>query len=96
MNGTARAWASWCRPCWPAGRRRWASCSVVARRIWLNLELAKKPEVCLEYILVHELLHLIERRHNHRFRVLLDRHLPDWRQKRLPRAVAKSAWGLQD
>ena len=50
-----------------------------ARRIWLNLELAKKPVLCLEYILVHEMVHLIERNHTDRFRQLMDRLMPQWR-----------------
>ena len=45
----------------------WGSCNVEAKRIWLNLELAKKPTSCLEYILLHEIVHLIERSHNDRF-----------------------------
>lgn len=60
-------------------KTRWGTCNSEARRIWINLELAKKPPNCLEYILVHELVHLIERRHNKRFRELMDRHLPQWR-----------------
>jgi len=63
-------------------KTRWGSCSAKARRIWLNLELAKKPALCLEYLLVHELVHLIERRHNDRFTCLMDKHLPLWRQRR--------------
>lgn len=57
----------------------WGSCNVEAKRIWLNLELAKKPHVCLVYILVHEMVHLLERHHTDRFRVLMDRFLPQWR-----------------
>lgn len=57
----------------------WGSCNIEAKRIWLNLELAKKPASCLVYILVHEMVHLIERRHNDRFRDLMDEHLPQWR-----------------
>ena len=57
----------------------WGSCNIEAKRIWLNLELSKKPASCLVYILVHEMLHLIERRHNDRFRGLMDKHLPQWR-----------------
>ena len=57
----------------------WGSCNVTARRIWLNLELAKKPVVCLEYILVHEMAHLLERMHNDRFREYLDKFMPLWR-----------------
>jgi predicted metal-dependent hydrolase len=44
--------------------------------------LAKKPVQCLEYIIVHELAHLIERHHNDRFTVLMDEHLPDWKARR--------------
>ena len=57
----------------------WGSCNIEAKRIWLNLELEKKPASCLVYILVHEMVHLIERRHNDRFRELMDEHLPQWR-----------------
>ena len=60
----------------------WGSCNAAARRIWLNLELAQKPPECLEYILVHELVHLFERHHNDRFRALMDKYLPDWRERR--------------
>ena len=60
-------------------KTRWGTCNIGARRVWLNLELARKPPQCLEYVLVHEMVHLLERRHNHRFRSLMDRYLPDWR-----------------
>ena len=60
-------------------KTKWGTCNIEARRIWLNLELAKKPVQCLEYILVHELAHLHERHHNDRFTALLDQHLPSWR-----------------
>ena len=60
----------------------WGSCNIEARRIWLNLELVKKPASCLEYVLVHEMVHLIERRHNARFRELMDRFMPQWRMHR--------------
>jgi len=63
-------------------KTKWGSCNVSARRIWLNLELAKKPTQCLEYILVHELVHMIERNHTERFTSLMDLHLPDWRTRR--------------
>ncbi|MEM9998975.1 MAG: SprT family zinc-dependent metalloprotease [Bacteroidota bacterium] len=63
-------------------KTKWGSCSIDARRIWLNLELAKKPPTCLEYIVVHEMVHLLERRHTERFRALMDRHLPDWQLRR--------------
>lgn len=60
-------------------KTRWGSCNRNAHRIWLNLELAKKPPRCLEYVVVHELTHLLERRHNARFKALMDRFLPHWR-----------------
>ncbi len=63
-------------------KTRWGSCNVSARRIWLNSELAKKPAACLEYILVHELIHLLERHHNERFRELMDLVMPTWRTRR--------------
>ncbi len=60
----------------------WGSCNIEARRIWLNLELIKKPPSCLEYVFVHEMVHLIERRHNARFQGLMDRFMPQWRLHR--------------
>lgn len=56
----------------------WGSCNSGAKRIWLNLELAKKPPPCLVYVLVHEMIHLLERNHTDRFHELMDRHLPQW------------------
>lgn len=63
-------------------KTKWGSCNPVSRRLWFNLELAKKPAQCLEYVVAHELAHLLERNHNERFRVLLDKHLPNWQQSR--------------
>ena len=60
----------------------WGSCNKDARRIWLNLELAKKQASCLEYIVAHELVHLIERTHNDRFWDLIDSCMPQWRLHR--------------
>jgi predicted metal-dependent hydrolase len=60
-------------------KTKWGSCNAEARRIWLNLELAKKPPECLEYIVAHELAHLLVRHHDDRFHALMDRHLPKWR-----------------
>ena len=76
-------------------KTRWGSCNAKARRIWLNLELAKKPAACLEYILVHEMVHLLERRHNERFRELMDAAMPQWRlcREQLNRApLAHEEW----
>jgi type I restriction enzyme R subunit len=63
-------------------KTKWGTCNADARRIWLNLELAKKPPQCLEYILVHEMVHLLERHHNDRFKTLMDRIIPQWRLHR--------------
>lgn len=63
-------------------KTKWGSCNTTSKRIWLNLELAKKPVECLEFILVHELVHLKERHHNDRFKQLMDSFLPDWRERR--------------
>jgi hypothetical protein len=60
-------------------KTKWGSCNPVARRIWLNLELAKKPPECLEYVVVHEMVHLLERKHNDRFIWFMDHYLPKWR-----------------
>lgn len=63
-------------------RTKWGSCNIGDRRIWINLELAKKSPECLEYILVHELVHLYERHHNDNFLQLMDKYLPTWRKSR--------------
>lgn len=63
-------------------KTRWGTCNTRARRIWLNLELIKKPLHCLEYVMVHEMVHLLERYHNDRFRSFMDRFMPQWRQYR--------------
>lgn len=60
-------------------RSRWGSCNVTDKRITLNLELARAPRACLEMVLVHELVHLLERGHNRRFYAFMDQFLPDWR-----------------
>lgn len=57
----------------------WGSCNPRRRTIRLNTELAKKPPECLEYIVVHEMVHLLERSHGPRFVALMDQHLPKWR-----------------
>jgi hypothetical protein len=63
-------------------KTRWGSCRPETRSIRLNTELAKKPRQCLEYILVHEMAHLIEPSHNARFVSLMDRFMPQWKQVR--------------
>jgi predicted metal-dependent hydrolase len=60
-------------------KTKWGTCNIEKRRIWLNLELAKKPVSCLEYIVVHEMIHLLERHHNDRFLALMERFMPQWK-----------------
>lgn len=63
-------------------KTRWGSCNIRTRRIWLNLELAKKSPACLEYVFVHELIHLLEPGHGERFMRLMGTFLPSWRALR--------------
>jgi predicted metal-dependent hydrolase len=64
-------------------KTKWGSCNTAAGRIWLNLELVKKPVRCLEYIMVHELVHLLERYHNDKFLTMMNTFLPQWRSRRI-------------
>jgi predicted metal-dependent hydrolase len=61
-------------------KTKWGTCNIQAKRIWLNLELAKKPIHCLEYVVVHEITHLLERTHNAKFQALMDQFMPNWRE----------------
>jgi len=63
-------------------KTKWGSCNPVTGHIWFNLELAKKEPRCIEYIVVHEMTHLLERRHNERFIALMDQFMADWQQRR--------------
>jgi len=63
-------------------KTKWGSCNPSTRSIRLNTELAKKPVECLEYVVVHEMVHFLERHHNDRFRELMDQFLPQWRTVR--------------
>jgi predicted metal-dependent hydrolase len=77
-------------------KTKWGSCNPKAGRIWLNVELIKKPPECLEYVLVHELTHLLARNHDERFVSLMDRHMPTWRRRRAElnaTPLAKESWG---
>ncbi len=62
-----------------AMQTRWGSCNPVKKRIWMNLYLIQKPLICLEYVLVHEMVHLLEASHNHRFKAYMTRFMPEWR-----------------
>ena len=77
-------------------KTKWGTCSPATKTIRINLELAKKPPACLEYIVVHELMHLLEPTHNSRFIALMDQFMPKWRfhrdeLNRLP--VRHENWG---
>lgn len=77
-------------------KTKWGSCNPSSGAIRLNTELAKKPPECLEYIVVHEMAHLLEPTHNTRFISLMDLFLPHWRHLRdvlnqLP--VRHESWG---
>ena len=63
-------------------KTKWGSCNPHARTIRLNTELARKPKECLEYIVAHEMIHLLEPTHNARFMVLMDQFMPRWQHFR--------------
>lgn len=63
-------------------KTKWGSCNAKARSIRINLELAKKPPECLEYIVVHEMVHILEPTHNKRFIALMDDLMPNWKLHR--------------
>lgn len=63
-------------------KTKWGTCNREAKRIWLNFELAKKPKGCIEYIVVHELVHFKERTHNDTFVWYMNHYLPEWKQLR--------------
>jgi predicted metal-dependent hydrolase len=77
-------------------KTKWGSCNPRARSVRLNTDLAKKPRECLEYVVVHEMVHILEPTHNARFVALMDQAMPQWREykeqlKRLP--ISHGAWG---
>ncbi len=61
---------------------RWGTCNVKTRKLWFSLQLAQRPPECLEYVVLHEVLHLKERNHNARFYGLLDQYMPGWRERK--------------
>jgi predicted metal-dependent hydrolase len=63
-------------------KTRWGSCNTKTGKIWLSVQLAQKAPACLEYVIVHELVHLAEKGHGKRFKSLMDRYLPLWREIR--------------
>ena len=63
-------------------KTRWGTCNHKSKSIWLNLELIKKPLSCIEYVVVHELLHLVEEKHNEKFITLMNKYLPKWQNEK--------------
>lgn len=61
---------------------RWGTCNIKTGKLWFSLHLAEKPPECLDYIILHELLHLKERGHNKRFYGLLDLYMPGWKERK--------------
>jgi len=72
-------------------KTKWGTCNPKAKRIWLNTELAKKPIESIEYILIHEMVHLLERKHNETFIAYMDKFSPKW--KHLREELNRSALG---
>jgi Predicted metal-dependent hydrolase len=60
-------------------KTKWGTCNISKKRIWLNLQLVRKKPECLRYIIIHELVHLLEKYHNNKFRLYMDKFCPDWR-----------------
>lgn len=61
-------------------KTKWGTCNIEKRRIWINLQLAKKPMECLEYVVIHELVHLLEKDHTHKFHALVGDFYPTWKE----------------
>ena len=75
-------------------KTKWGTCNVKEKRIWFNLELVKKPIEYIEYILAHEMIHLIERNHNDQFIIYLNKFIPKWRHYK--EELNRSALGYVD
>ncbi|MCR9191131.1 MAG: M48 family metallopeptidase [Gammaproteobacteria bacterium] len=73
-------------------KTRWGSCNTRAKKIWLNLSLIQKPQQCLEYVLVHEMVHLLEASHNKRFYAYMSQFMPDWPNHKKQLASLRSSF----
>lgn len=62
---------------------RWGTCNTKSKKIWLNVQLAQMPKKCLEYVILHELIHTKISRHTNEFRALLEQYMPDWKKYQL-------------
>ena len=63
-------------------KTKWGTCNYRTRKIWLNVRLAEKPVECIEYVVLHELAHTAVPDHGARFKALLDRYMPDWKERK--------------
>lgn len=63
-------------------RTKWGTCNIDKKTIWINLQLAKKPVECLEYVVIHEQVHLVEKNHTHKFHALVEEYCPNWKETR--------------
>lgn len=63
-------------------KTKWGTCNIAEKRIWINLQLVNKPMECLEYVITHELVHLIEKNHTNRFHALVEEFYPIWKEAR--------------
>ena len=63
-------------------KTRWGTCNTREKRIWINLQLAKKSPQCLDYVMIHELTHLIVPNHGSQFKAYMDKFYPNWREVR--------------
>lgn len=63
-------------------KTRWGSCNIEAKRVWLNLELIKKDIKHIDYVILHEIIHIFERMHNDNFKAYMDKYMPNWREVR--------------
>ena len=61
-------------------KTRWGTCNIKTGKIWFNLHLAEKPEICLEYVILHELAHLKVPNHGSEFKAFVSKYMPDWRE----------------
>ena len=73
-------------------KTRWGSAKVEKGSIVLNLELAKQPQRSIDYAVLHELLHLLDRTHSAKFKSLMDEHMPDWRERQAELNASQILW----
>ena len=63
-------------------KTKWGSCTKKSKKLWFNLQLAKKPIECIEYVVIHELIHLKHEKHNDAFKSMLSTYMPNWQDRK--------------